>query len=433
MGELASDIRNMGAARAFEKRKMWNEMRMNPTDLADVSGAAFTYLVNGQTPAANWTALARPGEKVRLRIINAAATTIFDIRIPGMKMTVVSADGQDVSPVSVDEIRISVAETYDVIVEMPEDRAYTIFAQSIDRSGYARATIAPHAGMTAPVPEMDPKTWLTMADMGMSDMAEHGAGHSTSVAPAAPIPPAMAHQAVSNTSGGATKSDEGTTLVHGQALAAHGVQQSGAAASFPRSGGHIGHNASNAADTVPPAAAPSNGAGVEGMEGLSTERGVDARVMSPSKSLSDPGPRLRDNGRRVLTYADLYTIGGPLDERPPDRTIVLRLTGNMRRFVWGFDGKKFSEQGKIYFKYGERLRVTLINDTMMNHPIHLHGMFSEVESEDGKFQVRKHTINVQPSKQISFLVTVDAPGQWALHCHLLYHMEAGMFRTVVVV
>lgn len=174
------------------------------------------------------------------------------------------------------------------------------------------------------------------------------------------------------------------------------------------------------------------GDAMKDMKGLDTEPGVDARVMSPSTSLADPGPRLRDNGRRVLTYADLHTIGGPLDPRPPSREIVLRLTGNMQRFVWGFNGKKFSEQEKVYFKYGERLRVTLINDTMMNHPIHLHGMFSEVESEEGVFQVRKHTVNVQPSKQISFLVTADAPGQWAFHCHLLYHMEAGMFRTVVV-
>ncbi len=427
VAELVDDIRTMGAAQAIDKRKMWNEMRMNPTDLGDVSGAAFTYLINGKTPAGNWTAIARPGEKVRLRIINAAATTIFDLRIPGVKMTVVSADGQNVEPVQVDEIRLSVAETYDVIVEMPQERAYTVFAQSIDRSGYARATLAPRPGMTGPVPQMDPKAWLSMDDMGMGDMPGHGAGHGPAM-PAASAPPANPAAGHDVAPSNAMTAD-GPHAGHGATSTPPGAQKSHAAASPLSVGGHESHSTS----TLPAASqAPDMGV-MKDTKGLTTQRGVDVRVMSPSRSLSDPGPRLRDNGRRVLTYADLRTVGGPLDERPPSREMILRLTGNMQRFVWGFDGKKFSEQAKIYFKYGERLRVTLINDTMMNHPIHLHGMWSEIVNENGGFQVRKHTINVQPSKQISFLVTVDAPGQWAFHCHLLYHMEAGMFRTVVVV
>ncbi len=373
VGDFFRDASSMGLSQARKKRRMWDQMRMNPTDLSDVSSAAFTYLVNGTPPAGNWTAIARAGEKVRLRLINGSSTTIFDVRIPGLKMTVVSADGQQVEPVVVDEIRLSVAETYDVIIDMPDDNAHTIFAQSIDRAGYARATLAPRVGMTAPVPALDPKTWLSMADMGMGD--------------------------------------------------AHDMQAME---------GMDGHDMSSMKDMNAGSQSPSADADMASMEHLETGPEVDSRAMSPSRSLSDPGPRLRDNGRRVLTYADLHTAGGPLDKRQPSRDITLHLTGNMQRFIWGFDGKKYSEAEPIYFNYGERVRITLINDSMMNHPIHLHGMFSEVESEDGAFQVRKHTVNVQPGKQISYQVTADELGQWAFHCHLLYHMEAGMFRKVVV-
>lgn len=424
--DFAADVREMGVAKAWQKRQMWDQMRMNPTDLGDVSGATFTYLTNGTTPNGNWTAVARRGERVRLRFINGSATTIFDVRIPGLKMTVVSADGQPVAPVTVDEFRISVAETYDVIVEMPEDRAYTIFSQSIDRSGFTRATLAPRLGMSAAVPEMGPKTWLSMVDMGMGDM-EGMEGHDMSSMQnqGAQTPSMQGGQAGAAMNG--MKGDDRASMGAGQqgGHAAHGMpghdmasmkNQSGVATS---TAGMAGHDmGAMAAD--------------KNMKGLTTEPGVDSRVMSPSKSLSDPGPRLRDNGRRVLTYAALDTVGVAVDPREPGREIVLRLTGNMQRFVWSFDGVKFHDAEPIYLKYGERVRITLINDTMMNHPIHLHGMWSDIESEDGKFKVRKHTVNVQPSKQISFRVTADAIGQWAFHCHLLYHMEAGMFRKVVV-
>jgi CopA family copper-resistance protein len=445
-GDFFRDVSTMGFSQATQKWKMWNQMRMNPTDLGDVSGATFTYLANGMPPNSNWTALAAPGQTVRLRIINGAATTIFDVRIPGLKMTVVSADGQDVEPVEVDEFRISVAETYDVLVKMPDAQAYTIFAQSIDRSGYTRGTLAPRIGMSGPVPEMDPKTWLSMVDMGMGDMAGM-TGHDMSSMSGDSLPPqtgtqgqdmgAMKGHDMSSMKGGTQTPQAGMQGHDMPAMKSHDMSSMKGSAQTPQAGmqGHDmsamkGHDMSSMKGS-----AQTPKAGMEGHDmssALPTGPSVDSRAIAPSKSLSDPGPRLRDNGRRVLTYADLRTVGGATDKRPPSREITLRLTGNMNRFIWGFDGKKFSEAEPVYFNYGERLRITLINDSMMNHPIHLHGMFSDIENEEGQFQVRKHTVNAQPGKQISFQVTADAPGQWAFHCHLLYHMEAGMFRMVVV-
>ena len=329
----------------------------------DVSGLTYTYLMNGTAPAGNWTGLFRPGEKIRLRFINGSASTIFDVRIPDLKMIVISADGQDMEPVSIDEFRIAVAETYDVIVEPEDERAYTVFAQSIDRSGYARGTLAPRAGMQAEVPAPDPRVWLGMRDM----MGEMPMGHHM---------PGMDH----------------------------------------------GDMAGMAMGTAP------------AVRHARTEigPGVDMRVDTPRTNLDDPGVGLRDNGRRVLTYADLHSVDGPIDTREPGREIELHLTGNMERFMWSFDGVKFSDAKPVHFNTGERLRIVLVNDTMMNHPIHLHGMWSDLENPDGQFQVRKHTINVQPAQRISYAVTADAPGRWAYHCHMLYHMEAGMMREVVV-
>ena len=370
------DVREKGLSQALALRKMWNEMRMNPTDLGDVSGYTYTYLMNGTAPAGNWTGLFRPGEKIRLRFINGSASTYFDVRIPGLKMTVIAADGQDVQPVAVDEFRIAVAETFDVIVEPIDERAYTLFAQSMDRTGYARGTLAPRAGMQSDVPAMDKRVWLDMRDM-MGDMAmggmDHGSGHG-----AAAAAPGMAH-------------------------------------------GSMGH-----------AGKTSSPAPVVRHARTEYSPGVDMHVDMPRTNLDDPGTGLRDNGRRVLTYADLHTIGGPIDAREPGREIELHLTGNMERFIWSFDGVKFSDAKPVHFNSGERLRIVLVNDTMMNHPIHLHGMWSELENPDGQFQVRKHTVNVQPAQRVTYAVSADAPGHWAYHCHLLYHMEAGMFREVVV-
>ena len=339
--QTASDffdsVHKQGWKSAVRERRMWGEMRMNRTDLADVSGYTYTYLMNGVPPAGNWTALFKPGERVRLRLINGSSMSFFDVRIPGLKLSVVAADGPDVEPVSVDELRIAAGEVYDVIVTPREDRAYTIFAQSIDRSGYARGTLSPRPGLQGEVPAMDPRQLLTMTDMGM------GMGPDMSMGPM-----------------------------------------------------------------------------------------VDSVASEPRRDLDDPGVGLRGNGRRVLTYSDLRTLAAPIDSRSPSRDIVLHLTGHMERFVWSFSGRKFSESEPLKFNYGERLRLVLINDSMMNHPIHLHGMWGEVEGQDGAVLFRKHTINVQPAQRLSYLVTADAIGRWAYHCHLLYHMEAGMFREVHV-
>ncbi|MHB8535062.1 MAG: copper resistance system multicopper oxidase [Sulfuricaulis sp.] len=341
--EFLRDASREGVTAAMNQRRMWQQMRMNPTDIADISGYTYTYLMNGTAPAGNWTGLFRPGEKVRLRFINGSSMTFFDVRVPGLKMMVVQTDGQDVEPVTVDEMRIGVAETYDVIVT-PRDEAYTIFAESMDRSGYARGTLAPRAGMTAAVPALGKPEPLSMSDM-MGDMM-------------------------------------------GSQRAHHARTEYG----------------------------PS----------------VDMRVDTPRTNLDDPGVGLRDNGRRVLTYADLHTIGGPLDPRRPGRAIELHLTGNMERYTWSLDGLDFSRSTPVHFRHNERLRVILVNDTMMTHPMHMHGMWQELQNPEGGFQVRKHTISVQPAQRVSFLVSADALGRWAWHCHLLYHMEAGMFREIVV-
>ena len=358
------DARTLGFGAARERRAMWNEIRMNPTDLADISGYTYTYLMNGTTPAGNWTGVFTPGERVRLRFIGAGAQTFFDLRIPGLPMTVVHIDGQDVEPVTVDELRISPAETYDVIVQ-PQDRPYTIFAQAMDRSGYARGTLSPRPGLEAPVPAVDKPQWLSTADM-MGGGSMSGSGE-------------MDHSTMDR---GAMAADATVTR------ARHARTEYG----------------------------PS----------------VDMRVDMPRTNLDDPGVGLRNNGRRVLTYADIRTIGGPLDTRQPEREIELHLTGNMKRYSWSFDGLEFGQSTPVHMRHGERLRIVLVNDTMMTHPMHLHGLWSELEAPDGEFMARRHSIAVQPAQRISFLVNADAPGGWAWHCHILYHMDAGMFREVIV-
>jgi CopA family copper-resistance protein len=361
-GDFLADIRSKGVKETVADRRMWGQMRMNPTDLADVGGATYTYLMNGTAPNGNWTALFQRGERVRLRFINGSSMSFFDVRIPGLKLTVVACDGQDVEPVTVDEFRIGTAETLDVIVQPADDRAYTIFAASMDRSGYARGTLAPREGMSAEVPPLEARSLLTMSDMGMAHGAHAG---------------------------------------HGAGASAHGSHD-------PAAAGPLRHAPAESGPTV------------------------DSTATQISRRLDDPGPGLRDNGRRVLTYADLHTLGGPIDRREPGREIELHLTGHMERFIWSFNGQKFSEAEPLRFQHGERLRIVLVNDSMMTHPIHLHGMWSEIEAEDGSFLVRKHTVSVLPAQRLSYLVTADALGRWAYHCHLLYHMEAGMFREVVV-
>jgi len=360
VGEFLRDSSALGVRGALQARAMWNRMRMNPRDLVDVTGFTYTYLMNGLAPAGNWTGLFKPHERVRLRFINGSANSYFDVRIPGLKLSVIAADGQDLHPVEVDEFRIAAAETYDVLVQPHEDRAYTIFAQSMDRSGHARGTLAPRPGMTAAVPAVDAVPTLSMLDM----MGAMGG---------------MAHD----------QPMDGAMDMGGMFHAHHATTEYG-------------------------------------------NPGVDMRVDMPRTNLDDPGVGLRGNGRRVLSYADLRSVDGPADARAPGRDIELHLTGNMERFTWSFDGQKYSQARPIRFGLDERLRIVLVNDTMMNHPIHLHGVFSELEDEHGVVIARKHTINVQPAQRVSYALTADSPGRWAYHCHLLYHMQAGMFREVVV-
>ncbi|HQT76249.1 MAG TPA: copper resistance system multicopper oxidase [Rhodopila sp.] len=378
LGTFISDAEQSGLGMTIKERLSWGQMRMDPSGLAEPTGALYTYLVNGAPPAANWTALFKPGERVRLRFINASAVTYYDIRIPGLTMEVVHVHGNDVQPVRVDELRIGVAETYDVIVEPGENRAYTIFAQDVERSGYARGTLAPHMGMEAPVPAMDPRPLRSMGDMGMRMMPKE------------------------------------------------------IGASYPddtRIGGIMGKMA--------PKVSTADRVGEQPMHpntpdnpAMGVEVQSDAKMVSTRLDL--PGDGLNLLGRRVLTLAELRSVNPGVDPRPPTREILLHLTGNMQRFIWGFDGKKFSEVGPIDVKLGERFRLRFINDTMMSHPIHLHGMWMELENGGGEHRPYLHTINVKPAEDVSLLVTTLATGQWPLHCHILYHFEAGMFRVLRV-
>ena len=427
VGDFFRDVRNQGLKTAIADRNMWGEMRMNPTDLADVSGYTYTYLMNGTAPAGNWTGVFKPGERVRLRFINGSAMSYFDVRIPGLKMTVVAADGQYVHPVTVDEFRIATAETYDVIVEPTGQDAFTIFAQSLDRTAYAAGTLAVREGLRAPVPDLDPRPMLTMADMGhggmghdMSSMAKEQptgagaappaaapandphAGHAAPAKPAAPDPHA-GHQMPAKPAPTTPDPHAGHTMPQ-QPQDPHAGHDMSA-----MSGGMQQHPASESGNPL-----------------------VDMQTMSPTSRLNDPGIGLRDNGRRVLTYADLRSTFEDPDGREPGRTIELHLTGHMQRFAWSFNGVKFSDAEPLRLTYGERLRIVLVNDTMMTHPIHLHGMWSDIEDDEGKFHVRKHTVDMPPGTKRSYRVTADALGRWAYHCHLLFHMEAGMFREVRV-
>ncbi|XTQ93695.1 copper resistance system multicopper oxidase [Xanthomonas sacchari] len=382
VGDFLRDAREDGLRATLADRGMWGRMRMTPSDLSDVNGNTYTYLLNGMTPAGNWTGLFRPGEKVLLRFINASSMSYFDVRIPGLKMTMVAADGQYVHPVSVDEFRIAAAETFDVLVEPSGQDAYTVFAQDMGRTGHARGTLAVREGLQAPVPANDPRPLLRMQDMGHA-MAGHAG------------------------------------MEHSAGMTTHGMEGGcGASMHMPGMSGmeHAAHAAT--APTHP-----------------RSERGnplVDMQSAATAPRLDDPGIGLRDNGRRVLSYADLHSLFEDPDGREPGREIQLHLTGNMEKFAWSFDGIPFASAEPLRLNYGERLRIVLVNDTMMQHPIHLHGMWSDVEDAAGRFQVRKHTVDMPPGTRRSYRVRADALGRWAYHCHLLYHMDGGMMREVRV-
>ncbi|MBA6415602.1 copper resistance system multicopper oxidase [Colwellia sp. 6M3] len=383
--EFINDVSKNGMSQALKRREVWNKNRMNPTDLSDLSTATLTYLMNGSTPMANWRGLFNAGEKIRLRFINGSSNSFFDVRIPELKLTVVQADGQNVEPITVDEFRFGPGETYDVIVE-PKNDAYTIFAQSMERSGYAKGTLSIANSIDAPVPALDPVEWLTMGDM-MGNMANGGE-----------------HGSMSGMQGGAM--DKGT-MKHGAMAMEHSKHG-------------MSKNPLSIASTQ--------------VRHANTEYGasVDMRVDTPRSNLDDPGIGLRNNGRRVLTLADLHSLDGVTTQQEPDAEIELHLTGNMERYSWSFDGLEFGKSTPVHMKHNQRLRVILQNDTMMTHPMHLHGMWSDLENEQGDVQLRRHTIPVQPAQRISFLTTPHDVGRWAWHCHLLFHMDAGMFREVIV-
>ncbi|MFT4246649.1 MAG: copper resistance system multicopper oxidase [Pseudomonas sp.] len=383
VSDFLRDAREDGLRATLADRGMWGRMRMTPSDLSDVNANTYTYLLNGTAPAGNWTGLFRPGEKVLLRLINGAAMTYFDLRIPGLKMTVVAADGQYVHPVTVEELRIATAETYDVIVEPTGQDAFTIYAQDAGRTGFARGTLAVRHGLEAPVPANDLRPLLTMQDMG-HDMSGHS-GHDMS----------------------AMKGMEG-----------------GCGANMGMGMNMTGMD--HAAHAKPAAKAPRHPASEDG------NPLVDMRSSATSPRLDDPGVGLRDNGRRVLAYADLRSLSGDPDGREPGREVELHLTGHMEKFAWSFDGIPFAGAEPLRLNYGERLRIVLVNDTMMSHPVHLHGLWSDLEDADGAFQVRKHTVDIAPGTRRSYRVRADALGRWAYHCHLLYHMESGMMREVRV-
>ena len=383
----------------LKQRLAWQRMRMDPTDISDVTGSTYQYLLNGRAAETAEKHLIKPGQRVRLRIVNASAMSYYDIRIPGLPMTIVQADGQNVQPVEVDEFRIAVAETYDVIISIPDTkRAYILFAEAMDRSGFAMATLSPPGNPTIPEPPpLRRRPLLTMADMGMMAHAGHS-GHKSKM----------------------SKESHDQNMAH--------TQQS-----VENHNDHIETN--NNQDKKQNRLLPVEGL-PEKLNHGSSNHGPGSITMGDTayRQLDDPGPGLGDDGRKVLTYGKLKALKPPPDRRPPTREITMHLTGNMHRYIWGFDGKKWSESDMLLFEYGERLRINFINDTMMNHPLHLHGMWMDLYANHAYHEnPRKHTVNIQPAELVTVDISADAPGQWAFHCHFLYHMDMGMFRTVAVV
>ncbi len=394
INEFFSHVAKEGWKPTVSNYLLWSRMRMDPTDLLDVTSHSYTYLMNGLPSASNWTALFRPGERVRLRFIQVGVMTFQDVRIPGLKMTVVQADGQNVQPVEVDEFRIGPAETYDVIVEPKEDRAYTIFAETLDRSGFARGTLAPRPGMSASIPELRSRPIRTMKDMGM---------------PMAAMPiPDMDKDAKNN--------DRKMS----------GMKPPAGDPQMPNMPNHANMPGMNDRSEIP---------GIKPVKS-GPDRYGSANQVTPeftSSRLDDPGIGLGQDERRVLVYTDLKSLSPYPDQRQPQRELEIHLTGNMERFMWSLDGKKYSQAKEpVHFRYGERLRWTFVNDTMMEHTMHLHGMWMYLENGTGEYLPRKHTVLVKPAERVSVAITPDTRGHWAFHCHLLLHMEVGMFRVVEV-
>ena len=432
MREFLADLSNYGWSPTWDNYLMWARMRMDPTDLADVTGHAYTYLMNGLSPETNWTGLFRPGERVRLRFIASGSMTFFDVRIPGLKMTVVQADGQNVQPVEIDEFRIGPAETYDVIVEPKDDRAYTIFAEALDRSGYACGTLATSAGMSAAIPARRARPLRTMEDMGMSME-----GMSAS---------SMKLEMEKNMKAGGTMSG----MDHGMHMNMPGMKPSAVEPKKPGAQGGAKQPDKPSMKDMPGMPSQPKSQEMKNMPGMKdtseipgskpVRHGPDHHGIGNQSTpeftqsrLDQPGIGLGGEGRRVLVYTDLKALQPYPDRRPPERELELHATGSMERFMWSFEGKKFSQEPEpIHFRYGERLRWTFVNDTMMEHTFHLHGMFMELENGTGDFLPRKHTVLVKPAERLSVAITPIERGPFAFHCHLDLHMEAGMFRVVLV-
>lgn len=399
-----------GRDQPLKERMDWGKMRMDPTDISDVTGSTYTFLVNGHGPRDNWTGLFRPGERVRLRFVNASAMTIFNVRIPGLALPIVQADGQDVRPVAVDEFQITVAETFDVIVTPTDERAYTIVGEAVDRSGLARATLAPREGMAAEVPPLRARPVATMKDMGM-DMSGMDMGASGGTID------------LSKPDGGMAGMDH-AAMGHDMAAGAAGAMAGMAPAPQADAGmPGMDHSAMGGMNMRDPKNAPQvrMGPGVQTIAPMAMDR------------TGEPGQGLENVGHKVLVYRDLMALTRNPDVRAPDRAMEIHLTANMERYMWSFDGQKMSEvKAPIPFLKDERVRVTLVNDTMMSHPIHLHGHFFELVTGHGEYAPRKHTVNVLPGGKVTFDVTTDAVGDWAFHCHMLYHMHAGMMQVVSV-
>ncbi|MFA5963798.1 MAG: copper resistance system multicopper oxidase [Sphingomonas sp.] len=402
-----------GRDQKLRERMDWGRMRMDPADISDVTGAAYTYLVNGHGPEDNWTALFTPGQRVRLRVINASSMTTFNVRIPGLRLTIVQADGQNVMPVEVDEFQIGVAETYDAIVTPGEDRAFTLVGEAIDRSGMARATLAPRAGMVAPVPPLRKRPLATMRDMGMDMSSGHAA--SRDVDPTAERN-RSARLATGTTAMPATNAGAG--MDHADMSGMSGMKMD---AATPNGGGVAMDMSAMTMRDFSAAPQVRKGPGVQTISPMPTDR------------TGEPGQGLEDVGHKALVYKDLMALAPNPDVRAPSRSLDIHLTGNMERFMWSFDGVKMSDTMEpIPFIEGERVRVNLINDSMMGHPIHIHGHFFELVTGHGDHAPRKHTVIVQPGSKVTWDFTADAVGDWAFHCHLLYHMMAGMMRTVSI-
>jgi CopA family copper-resistance protein len=402
LGDFWRDAREHGFRQAWKNSAMWADMRMRSTDIADINN--YTYLMNGKPPEGNWTGLFNAGESVRLRFINASAMSFFDIRIPGMKLKVIEADGQPVEPVIVDEFRMGVAETYDVIVTPKRNVAYTIAAEPIDRMGFAIGTLAPSLGMKGPAPKKRVLNELTMADMGMAhdghDMSGMTMDHRAHTK-------SMNHEGMSHE--GMNHENMDHTKVNHDSMNDSSLKGRGATYGS-------GHTTGHDPDEMP--------------EGTADDVVDDYDTGVPGSGWANAGTPA---GRKALAYSDLRYLGKQTDLREPEREILVTLGGTMERYIWTLNGKKYADADPIQLAYGERVRLTFVNETMMAHPMHLHGMFVQLENGQPMEKLpNKHTVIVAPGDKYSVLLTADEPGEWAFHCHLLYHMMSGMMNEVVV-